>query len=726
MWPSSTLLLPFLALRLAVADAQALSTVTYGPGGLCPAPSTTSVVVVQQAVYSSFFQSASQINNIFGDGNTIMINNAPTTYITTSYITTTIVTTVMTTTVSPTAPMSSSTSATSSVAAGPITQTTSAAPGSSSTPMFSTMSTTGSSAGGTSGPTTTQRQTFAPVAPPAATTTTPPVLTITTTDANGNTITVTTTQPTFTLGEGLPTGTVSDIPATSPVMLGFSFGGAGAKVKREALNRQEMKRQGSTLDNPPPQGLLQGQSGEAGNNCGFATRYYLVGGMLMSGNESVGRNLSDIFVVITPEPYYNDVNTTFFFANGVLGWNTTDQGAATFYQCGDGLIYAGFPNPTQDNCYPITIGGIAAAACPADFTNDPVPPPDTSSSTASTTTTVEQGTSTTEISTTIQPTLDSTTTPVSSTPTDVSSSDSSSPSSETTPPSTAPASSPSTSPSPNGPVSTSQTTVAAPGSTSATTGVTTVTVAPTTVVSPSVSTTLPSVPVSSTSPLASPTTTPGVSTSSPSASSAGVVSVVTTSTALVGASSTMSSSGSQTSPASSQPGTSSGPAGGSSTTSVVGQSSSSTTSPSSSTTHSIFSGWNFVSIIDDLSLPNRSKHEFGGHNYSKHPAAIILFCVQYNSPKLFHCTLTILNYFFVPIGYHIYQWCTRVDHDQYVTSYNYSEPGDKLNRSDHEYINTGHDFLRLNHNNFLCSASFHQFERRYELEHYFDGDTDNY
>ncbi|KAK5446410.1 hypothetical protein LTS15_009749 [Exophiala xenobiotica] len=714
MWPSSTLLLPLLALRFAVANAQALSTVTYGPGGLCPVPLTTSVVVVQQAVYSSFFQSASQINNIFGEGNTIMINNAPTTYITTSYVTTTIVTTVMTTTGSPTAPIGSSTSATSSVAAGPITQTTSASPGSSSTPMSSTMSTTGPSGGGTSGPTTTQQQTFAPVAPPAPTTTTPPVLTVTTTDANGNTITVTTTQPTFTLGEGLPTGTVSDIPATSPILLGFSFGGSGSKVKREEVNRQEMKRQDSALDNPPPQGLLQGESGEAGNNCGFATRYYLVDGMLMSGNESVGRNFSDIFVVITPEPYYNDVNTTFFFADGILGWNTTDQGAATFYQCGDGLIYAGFPNPTQDDCYPIQIGGIAAAACPADYTNDPVPPPDNSSSTASTTTTVEPETSTTDISTTTEPTLDSTTTPASSTPTDVSSSDSSSPTPETTTASTPPTPSPSTSPSPSGPASTSQNTVAAPGSTSLTSAVTTMAVAPTTVVPP-VSTTLPSVPVSvSTSPLALSSTTPGVSASSPSATSSGIVGVVTTSTALVGVSSTMSSSGSQTSPASSQPGTTSGPAGG------------------SSTTHSIFSGWNVVFIIDDLGLSDRSKHKsgghdyakhvaviiddlglsdrgkhkFDGHDYAKHVAVIILFYVQYNNPKLFHCTLTILNHFFVPIGY-------RIDHDQYVIAYNYNGPGDNYDRS-------GPNFIRLNDNNFLYSASFDEFEQRHEPEHCFD------
>ncbi|KAK5318552.1 hypothetical protein LTR11_007954 [Exophiala xenobiotica] len=692
MWPSSTLLLPLLALRFAVANAQALSTVTYGPGGLCPVPSTTSVVVVQQAVYSSFFQSASQINNIFGDGNTIMINNAPTTYITASYVTTTIVTTVMTTTGSPTAPISSSTSTTSSVANGPITQTTSASPGSSSTPMSSTMSTTGPLGGGTSGPTTTQQQTFAPVAPPAPTTTTPPVLTVTTTDANGNTITVTTTQPTFSLGEGLPTGTVSDIPATSPILLGFAFGGSGAKVKRgevEEVNRQEMKRQDSALDGPPPQGLLQGDSGEAGNNCGFATRYYLEDGMLMSGNESVGRNFSDIFVVITPEPYYNDVNTTFFFADGILGWNTTDQGAATFYQCGDGLIYAGFPNPTQDDCYPIQIGGIAAAACPADYTNDPVPLPDNSSSTASTTTTVEPETSTTDISTTTEPTLDSSTTPASSTPTDVSSSDSSSPTPETTTASTPPTQPPSTSPSPSGPVSTSQNTVAAPGSTSLTTALTTMAAAPTTVVPP-VSTTLPSVPVSvSTSPLALSSTTPGVIASSPSASSSGIYCELCLK--YFSRYSVFFSFFLYVCPFHKYD------------VLAINQQ---------------FSGWNVVFIIDDLGLSGRSKHKFGGHDYAKHVAVIILFYVH-NNPKLFHCTITILNHFFVPIGYRIDRCCTCVDHDQHVIAYNYNEPGDNYDRS-------GPNFIRLNDNNFLYPASFDEFEQRHEPEHCFDSHANYY
>lgn len=66
-----------------------------------------------------------------------------------------------------------------------------------------------------------------------------------------------------------------------------------------------------------------------------------------------------------------DINITFYFNGGVLSWSTTDVSAATFYQCDSGPVYAAFENTTPPglNCQPAVIGGVAAAACPVDYTD---------------------------------------------------------------------------------------------------------------------------------------------------------------------------------------------------------------------------------------------------------------------------------------------------------------------------------------------------------------------
>ncbi|KAL2425532.1 hypothetical protein ABEF91_008153 [Exophiala dermatitidis] len=415
MRPTSSLFLQSLALRFAVANGQALQTLTYGPAGPCPAPLVTSVIV-QPVYYSSFFQSASQIVNVFGNGETINIGNAPTTYIQNTYITTTIISTVTTTNATSSGPLvgpgSASTTGSSSGPSGTITTSASYGSSSASTTGFS-MTPTSSSLATTSGYPTAPPTIYSTVAPPMTTPTPQPTLLSTSVDSQGNTVTVTVVQPTFTLGEGLQSGVQTDIPATSPVMVGIAFGGPGAKVKRQ----EPTAAPSSTLDGPQPAGLLQGENGGSGNNCGFATRWYLRNGMLLAGNESVGRNFSDFYVPITPQPYINDVNTTFFFSDGILGWNSTDRGPATFYQCGDGLVYAGFPYPPRSDCYVVTLGGIAAAACPVDYTNSAV---DVSSSTTSsaaestTTSGVPDSSTTSDVTTT----SDTTSVPLTTTTTD--------------------------------------------------------------------------------------------------------------------------------------------------------------------------------------------------------------------------------------------------------------------------------------------------------------------
>ncbi|KAK4943781.1 hypothetical protein LTR10_016684 [Elasticomyces elasticus] len=321
MWPSPSLFLPFLALRLAAVNAQALQTIAYGPAGICPVPAVTSLVVVQPAYYSTFFESASQINNIYGMGNTVMINDGPTTYMEQTYITTTVVSTVTTTMIN------SATSITSSTP-------------SSSGAIASASSTTPPSGSATS-------------------TTTPAVI--------GQT-----------LGAGVPSGIVTTIPSTSPVLMGAAGGvqATPAKVKRQDGGSAPTAASSSSSAAPTAGALLSsdgsGDSGGATDNCGYATRFYMSNGMLLAvgTNNSVGRNFSDTYAVMTPTPYDNDVNTTFYFNNGILGWNTTDRGPATFYQCGDGSVYAGFPDPPSNDCNVTELGGIGASACPVDYTPD--------------------------------------------------------------------------------------------------------------------------------------------------------------------------------------------------------------------------------------------------------------------------------------------------------------------------------------------------------------------
>jgi len=95
MWQALPLLFLQLALHTSRSSVHAVSTLIQGPGGPCPAPLVTSVIV-QPAYYSAVFTSASQIINIFGGNQTININS-PTTYIQNTYITTTVVSTVTTT-----------------------------------------------------------------------------------------------------------------------------------------------------------------------------------------------------------------------------------------------------------------------------------------------------------------------------------------------------------------------------------------------------------------------------------------------------------------------------------------------------------------------------------------------------------------------------------------------------------------------------------------------------
>ncbi|KAK5061113.1 hypothetical protein LTR84_007655 [Exophiala bonariae] len=360
-----------LALHLAAAYAQsALSTVTYGPNGLCPPPETTSVVVVVPAVYSSFIQSASQIINVFGNGATINIGNGGTTYITNTYITSTIITTI-TNPVSPVTTTSitgvisntaSTTSTSGSVSSGSLPTTTGSSRPTTTGLSFTTTAGIPPTSGGTTsfGPPPTI---FTPILPPVATPTPPVTLVYVTVDGQGHTITVTSEQPTFTIGEGLESGTQTEIPATSPVLIAMAI------PQFDKVKRQGSQPPDDALAGPPANGFSS-ETGGSLNNCGYAARYYISGGKLMSGNDTVGRNRTDYAVKLAAVSNNNEIATKFFFVDGLLQWESPDRGGGSFYQCDGGPLYVGFPYPPTPNCYSVILGGIAAASCPVDFTDN--------------------------------------------------------------------------------------------------------------------------------------------------------------------------------------------------------------------------------------------------------------------------------------------------------------------------------------------------------------------
>ncbi|ERF68593.1 hypothetical protein EPUS_04691 [Endocarpon pusillum Z07020] len=364
MSPSPTMglslswLFTYLSAVVYLVSAQNLThTVAVLPDGhICPTPYLTTVSIVPVYV-STYIPGPTQIE-IFGDGNTVIFNG-PTTIITSTIITTTIYpTATVTTGPSITGPpngggMSSGGSFSGSSMTS-IPGSSSLSPGSSSGPA----STSGSGSGSRSTSSTsllsgTSSSGQPPVTSPSATPTT-------------SSTTFSYSEPTATLGQGLPTGVFTSLPeGQGPVLLGF----AGRIPNR-------VRRQASASPTATATGYIQ-EDGDAAPGCGYAARWSIEGGMLMSDNATVGKARGALYAAIKPSETPMEVNTTFYFTNGILGWNTTDVGPASFYSCG-GDAYAGFPAAPFSNCSAITIGGVDADVCPVDI-SDMEPPSSTSS-----------------------------------------------------------------------------------------------------------------------------------------------------------------------------------------------------------------------------------------------------------------------------------------------------------------------------------------------------------
>jgi len=330
MWPTVSWLLTCVGIFNHLANAGHLPNITtvavLPDGRVCPVPDVTTVSVVTLYV-STYLPGATQIE-IFGDGNTIIFNG-PTTIITS---------TVITTTIFPTATVTMTPSITGLPDGGALSS------GASSTGSASASSTSGSS--GPSSPAVTSR-------------------TATSSTTSGATLSY--SEPIATLGQGLPTGIVTSLPpGQGPIILGFA---------PRIQNR--VRRQASANAQPTAAGYLRNDDG-AGGGCGYAARWGLENGMLVNGNRAVGKARGALFAAFVPSDIPAEVSVTFYFNNGILGWNTTDVGPATFYTCG-GNAFAGFPSAPFSNCTALNVGGVDADVCPVDV-SDREPPSSTFSS----------------------------------------------------------------------------------------------------------------------------------------------------------------------------------------------------------------------------------------------------------------------------------------------------------------------------------------------------------
>ena len=140
------------------------------------------------------------------------------------------------------------------------------------------------------------------------------------------------------LGAGLPTGTVTSIPSTSPFVVAYVVDAVG--LQRLTFTGPD----GSTTDPDD------------------ADAFYLQDGELRTlDGDKVGRNESDTYAAMMATPYDNDVTTDFFLVDGMLRWDSPDRGEATFYDCG-GNLFAGFPDAPFDNCTEAMVGAVAVDA----------------------------------------------------------------------------------------------------------------------------------------------------------------------------------------------------------------------------------------------------------------------------------------------------------------------------------------------------------------------------
>lgn len=364
----------------AFTHAQAVASVTVkvdSSGRPCPPDVTVSVLPVH---YETFIGSTATIT--LGPGSTVIINNGPTIFITDFTSTVTASNTVTRTVTkgdgTPETTVQSATSANPGATSGVSSPLTTGPPA----------STTASPGQPPIGTSFTSENVFPVVSPPAVTPTSRPPILSTVTGTDGSTTMVPLQEPTATIGEGLPSGLVTEVSPTDPVLVVFAYDYSGLDRKRQEA------------DNPEVLGYAGSKDGETADSCAYAQRYFIEDGQFIErkSGAKVNRNISQSWTPFEPVLYNNDAQSTFTFVDGFLNWETADRGRAEFYQCADSKVYAGWPGPLLENCSRIIVGAIKSSICPVDYSErlsdrpqssttraDPTPQPTVESSTPSNT-----------------------------------------------------------------------------------------------------------------------------------------------------------------------------------------------------------------------------------------------------------------------------------------------------------------------------------------------------
>ncbi|KPI35458.1 uncharacterized protein AB675_11734 [Cyphellophora attinorum] len=337
--------------------------------GICPAPSVTTVLEVQAAYYHEPFPYNTAIEP-FRNGIAFTVSNAPTDVTVTGYVTGT---RVETHSPSPDISPSSTGPAVNTISvSGPgsllnseISSPTAAeaqsssirnAPRSSSTSQIP-QALSASSLDPTQ--TTSQSVTVADLTSVEQTTPTP-------------------TLETLRIGLGLPSGTVSDLPSGSFLLLAFTSlpPAAARRDKRNANDANVMtqrpakeleRRQESTAD-PVFAADLANPTGSPDapgrDNCDDSTPMILQRGSLLNSGSAIAKLPDEsmpLLGFLVDDPV-DEVNTTFALIDGFLSWITPSNEVADFFSCSGSLI-AAFGDEVPDSCTPVIVGAINGTAC---------------------------------------------------------------------------------------------------------------------------------------------------------------------------------------------------------------------------------------------------------------------------------------------------------------------------------------------------------------------------
>lgn len=177
------------------------------------------------------------------------------------------------------------------------------------------------------------------------------------------------TTPTLFIGEGLPQGTVFDLPDEDFLFLAYTPITPPQDQARNIYRRQAAPSPLTTPVRTTNLTLISGSLIEIGqNNCDDSTPLLLRNGELVYYDLRIGlqsRVKSSVLGFTEPRPA-DYVTTLFRLENGVLRWNpavSSPETEASFYLC-DGPLFVGFGTvPPVRGCTQVLAGAIAGSAC---------------------------------------------------------------------------------------------------------------------------------------------------------------------------------------------------------------------------------------------------------------------------------------------------------------------------------------------------------------------------